>query len=215
MGVLTPFRLVEVARDTFDRANGAIGAPWAAIGGGANITVPGISGNEVLFDNDPMGALWDRSPWSAGQWTEVTLGSALITVNGNDGVGPIVRGSLSQDDGYWVEVNTVAGSRIRLHRIDDFTYTIMRTFTTGPVPAVGDRILLAAFADTLVVMHNEVEVIVHQDGTHATGLGGFHGTNDPPNSQNPTIASWRGGILLPAALAARHAPQQRLAGVFA
>ena len=175
------------AADDFDRADGGLGAGWAAMSdGGLSIASQAVVGSAGSIAGD----VWVGDSYSGDQYSQIEVTSASLSVG--DWVGPTVRSQNGGQDTYmglyWndqltgnyvlvVYVRKSGNPWIQLGGI----YTL-----DGPLPA-GTQLRLSAIGSRISFQENGLERIGVTDSSLTVGAPGLmtHGT--------ATADNWAGG----------------------
>ena len=175
-----------VGQDDFDRADGALGAGWAAMSdGGLSIASQAVIGTAGTLAGDIRTA----ENYDSDQYSSIAVTSASLPVS--DWVGPTVR---SQNGGqdmylglYWNDQNT--GSYVLQLYVRNASgwSQLGDTYTLGgPLPA-GTQLALSAVGSTLSFQEDGIERIT---ATHTSLTGGAPGLM---TFGTATADSWAGG----------------------
>jgi hypothetical protein len=178
---------VTVARDDFNRANGALGPKWAADplwGDGASVV-----GNQVVSPLSNGGALlWGAQAFAADQYSQIRITGAI-----GDWVGVSVRGKIVPEQGYWLAVKDDGAS---LYSFVNGAFHLLVQDAT--IWATGDTLRLevrtvASNTARLMVYRNGVLLFTHDDASH------FIASGQPGIGLYATTAialdDWEGGTL--------------------
>jgi hypothetical protein len=163
------------ATDSFDRANGALGANWSL--GWATIAGFTVVSNtaQLASVNDEGVNYWSADTFGDNQYAQCvisTIGGAYV------GAGPAVRYSAS--GGYHAAYDQDTGA-IRISRRSGGSNTNIAS-TSFSVSA-GDTLRLEISGSNLTLYVNGTSRLTTSDSTHASGAGGIYGWH-----ASPTIA---------------------------
>jgi hypothetical protein len=178
---------IEIARDDFNRPDGELGPdwerdPWWGPGGA-------VMGQRVAAAASSGGAFyWVGDPFGADQYSQARLTGEI-----GDWAGVVVRGKLSQRQGYWLAVK---GDGVYLYSLLNGEFAQLVHHPT--IWATGDTVRLevrtvAAGTARLTILRNGSVLFTHDDATYFVGsgqpgLGLF--ANSPV-----ALDDWEGGTL--------------------
>lgn len=171
----------ELATDNFNRADGGLGSNWTTASGCFALS---ISSNACLCNDDPEGGYWNAVTPSNDQYSQLTIGSVVVTASDN-GIGPSIRQSTSADTKYFVMGSTVDS---HCYKVVAGAYTQIGS-TAGSV-TTGDVLYIEAQSTAVVAKKNGSNLITATDSAVTSGRFGIFGANQ---SENPTADNWSGG----------------------
>ncbi len=150
--------------DDFNRADGGLGASWAAMGdGGLSISSQAVVGSSGAHAGDiRVGEVYGADQWSQVEVTAAQLG-------GGQWIGPVVRAQNGGQDTYLGIYFWNSGSPVlRLYKRSAGTWIQLgSSYNSGPL-AAGTRLKLVAVGSRISFLQDGVERIVVSD----TSLGG-------------------------------------------
>lgn len=177
------FALPPPASDTFQRADGGVGANWTATEGAFSI----LSDSVYLSsqDGNSRGSMyWNDATFSNDQFSQITITSAGGMTSS---LGPAVR---MQGIGESYYVLSGLGTKINLQLESSGVASTLGTFNHQLVP--GDVLRLEVLGTALTAKLNGTTIITATDSTFASGFPGVAGSNTiSPATGN----DWSGGSL--------------------
>jgi Malectin domain/Putative Ig domain len=181
--------LTQFASDTFERANGPVGANWTATEG-----VFSIANDSVFLSaqgGDMLGSMfWNGASFFPDQFSQLTITSAGGT---GTSLGPAVRMQSSGENYYvlnYVVTVPASSSKISLQVVSSGVATTLGTFAHQVVP--GDVLRLEIRGKSLTALLNGATIITATDSTFASGSPGIWGLN---TTLAATGDDWSGGGL--------------------
>ena len=175
------------ASDNFNRANGGLGASWAAMSdGGLSI----VSQQVVGTANALAGDIRAGESYGSDQYSQLSVTSTQLS--GGQWIGPSVR---SQNGGQ----NTYLGiyfwnngtPQLRLYKRTSGTFTQLgASYNSGPLPA-GTTLTLTAVGSTIALQQNGITRISVTDSTLTGGTPGLM------SYDTATADNWAGGTGAP------------------
>ena len=186
MGFTIETGIAQSAFDSFNRANGAIGANWTVQNGGLN-----VSGNAIVGTGSTNNWGFYSAPTfsvTPDQFAEISLPAA---VPAGGGAGPAVRasGSGASADNYNCHPNNTT---LYLEKILNGASTILSS--VGNATAAGDVIRLEVSGNTINCYYNGVLKLTATDNSLTTGSPGLETYNT-----SAMLDNWTGGNLVPLA----------------
>jgi len=184
---------VAIAFDTFDRANAAsLGGSWTS--GSGNWS---ISSNVAIATNTSLdaNAIWSALSSITDQFSEAALTVTGGVVNGDQGVGVLVRGDgASSQTMYRLIVDHAATGNVSLNRFNAGAQTVLARFTQAWTD--GDRWRLEIVGFVLTIKLNGVVVGTYDDSGSGSKLSsGGPGIVYSSTESVPTWNDWVGGDL--------------------
>jgi hypothetical protein len=174
--------MAVLASDDFDRADGALGANWEGVFGGAEAFTVGsnVAVNSVATGG---GATYTAVAAPNDQYAECKI----TTVTADIGCGPGVRMSVSTAFGYYVEAYSAG---VRLRKLLDGTTTTIGTAAGGI--SANDVVRVEAQGTNITVKVNGATVIGPiSDSDIASGSWGIFGESDIVSELH--LDDWAGG----------------------
>ena len=156
-------------RDNFNRANGGLGASWAAMSdGGLSI----VSQQVVGTANALAGDIRVAESYGSDQYSQIAVTSTQLS--GGQWVGPTVRSQNGGQDTYLGIYFWNSGSpQLRLYKRTAGTFTQLGTsYNSGPLPA-GTTLTLSAVGSTISFQQNGITRIAVTDTTLTGGAPGL------------------------------------------
>jgi hypothetical protein len=165
------------ATDSFNRADGAIGANWTAVDGGFDVVSNQIAGNTLQTN---LG-YWSADVFQDDQYAQVVVG-----------VGPSPDGSpatrIASLRGYILSADA---SKVHLYRIDANESFALLQSNSGTGVSAADVLRLESEGSTHRVYKNAGQLGTDQnDGTYAAGSAGMF-----IYATAPRLDDWEGGNL--------------------
>ena len=153
--------------DDFNRANGAIGAAYTALGGGFN-----VASNQIVGTGTGVNYVYRNNITSPAD-CESRITVATLPTN-NQGASLMLRFSGATVNGYMLTVyNNGANYTWYIYRVIGGTPSLIGTSVTGQTMAAGDQIGFQAVGSTLIGYRYTggvwTEIINRTDSTYATG----------------------------------------------
>jgi putative esterase len=154
--------------DDFNRANGGLGANWAAISDGA-LT---ISSQAVLGTSATAGAIRTAETYTSDQSSQIQTTSTQLS--GGQWVGPTVRTQNAGQNTYLGIYFWNSGSpQLRLYKRNAGTWIQLgSSYNSGPLPA-GTTLQLSAVGSTISFLQNGVARITATDTSVTGGAPGI------------------------------------------
>lgn len=185
--------VIQLATDTFNRANGGLGANWSTPTGGTAQQI--VSNNvESTVTNSYNAQYYNAASFSTDQYSEVTIG----TLAASNYMGPIVRMQPGSNSGYVAQINGPTGSAnttaILLTMTNGVTTNIATNFGgVTTTPQIGDVFRLSVVGNVLSLYQNGTLVLQGNDvnNTYMTGQPGMF--NYSATIGNSQISKWTGG----------------------
>jgi hypothetical protein len=179
---VTNISVTCVTGDNFARADGGLGANWAAMTDApmtiSSQTVVGTGGGY-------SGEIWTGSAFSGNQYSQITITAAL---SGNQWVGPSVRAQNGGQDLYTGVYWANGGSpMLGIYKRAGGSWAMLTQLATAPL-AVGSTLKLEAVGSTLALLVNGTERVTAYDPVTLTG--GAPGIVD---NGNAAADNWSGG----------------------
>ena len=168
--------------DDFNRADGSLGAGWAATSDGAmaiaSQVVTGTAGKIT-------GEIRTAETYASDQYSAVTVTSTQLT--GSQWIGPAVRIQNGGQDAYLGIYYWNSGSpELVLYVRNSGNWTQLGAYNSGPL-AAGTQLKLLAVGNTIAFLANGVERIAVTDSTVSGGAPGIMA------SDSATADNWTGG----------------------
>lgn len=173
-----------LATDTFNRADGAIGANWTGLDVGITFNVTSNeakpSGTADLATTRYTGVAFPND-----QWAQVSIGT-IVEATSDNGAGPIVRGQAGGNI-YFLQGNAV---ETRVYKRVSGGYT--KLGSDGPSIATGDVLKLQAVGTTITATKNGVSICGSPitDSDIASGNAGMW---DAASTAQATLDSFSAG----------------------
>ncbi len=162
-----------LATDSFDRANGGLGANWTTDPGPVAWAAPTIVSNRCDLTTDPSGAYYNAITPPADQWAQCTLTQVNTSVG--DGTGPALRVSTVNGAQYFVQASTI-GTQI-------WYVDAAGAFNSKGTPAVtwatNDVCYMEIQGTSGILKKNGVQVATFAATELASGRFGVSGSGGP------------------------------------
>lgn len=170
--------MAEIITDSFDRADGALGANWLAPGSWA---APTIASNQVTSTAAEQAAVFTGAGWTGGadHYVEVTMKAS----GGGSDCGPCARcATVTFNTFYYFAIPSLGSSDThQLHQVVSQSFTPIGTPFSGTIN-VGDVVRIEAEGTTIRGKVNGVTVTSATDSGIASGNPGifmFDGGTNP------------------------------------
>ena len=156
------------ASDDFNRADGGVGANWAAISdGGMAIASQVVTGTAGAITGDT----WAADSFTSDQYSQVEVTSTQLS--GGQWVGPAVRVQNNGQNGYLGIYYWNSGSpELVLYKRSSGNWTQLGAYNSGPL-AAGTRLEVVAVGNTVSFLENGVQRIGAYDGSFTGGAPGI------------------------------------------
>jgi hypothetical protein len=176
-----------VASDTFQRANGGLGANWTTITG---LTNPQIVSNQVQPSATGVNcsARYSGTAFPNDQVSEITIGTGFVS-EASTFVFLQVRVAAGADTCYQANIGNVG--QLAVYSVVAGTPTQLGATVTGLTIAAGDIWSMQAVGACITVYQNFVLRFFWVSTTVAAGSPGF-GCQTPTTLAHSAVASWRG-----------------------
>ena len=171
-------------RDDFNRADGGLGAGWAAMSDGGLA----IGSQQVLGTaNAHAGNIRSFESYGSDQYSQIEVTSTQLT--GNQWIGPTVRSQNGGQDTYLGIYFWNNGTpQLRLYKRTANTFTQLgSSYDSGPLPA-GTKLTLTAVGSTISFQQDGIERIAVSDSTLTAG-----GAPGLMTFGTATADNWAGG----------------------
>jgi hypothetical protein len=181
------------ATDSFNRADGGVGANWTALQNNA----AAANGHEIVSNEcravqgtgSYAYSVWNADVFDADHYAQIK------DVNAQPYAGPLVRGNASGPADCYVFFNNL-GSESRLYRADDGFFTLLQSGMS--VPAAGSIVKLTAESSSLKLYDDGVQIgATATDATYGTGRAGIFAYNDGSGvGATGRLDDWEGGNMV-------------------
>lgn len=178
--------MAQLASDTFDRANGGLGANWTTITGESDPSILSNCAHGATFVISGARYTGGSIAWPADQYSWAILGDT-VSVDTDQGAGVACRIASGANSCYLLQPNTVE-TRIYLNNAGTFT----KLGSDGPACQAGDKVMLACFGPYITAWKNGVLIIAVNDTTFASGDAGIFISLNASDGQ---LRDWIGGSL--------------------
>ena len=160
--------VVTPARDAFNRADGGLGAGWAAVDGGLLIAGQRVTGSSGAT----AGEIRSAESYAADQWSQLELTSAQLS--GSQWVGPAVRMQSGGQNMYLGIYFWNSGSpQLRLYKRSAGSWVQLGNSYNSGALAAGTQLKLAAVGSRISFLQNGVERVVVTDSSFTGGAPGL------------------------------------------
>ena len=175
--------LTPLATDTFNRADGSLGAFWS---GGSDVA-PTIVSNEAKGQASGASAAWNGSNiWASDHYSKITVGSAHAIAGGYEG--PTTRSNATGQNQY-AALYIVGTPNFAIYKRVSGTYTnITNTGFVFPVVNTGDIVMLVSEGSQHTAYLNGQPCLTVYDTAIAPG-----GSPGIATFNAMTIDAWEGG----------------------
>lgn len=174
-----------LASDNFTRANGALGANWSNMGGGAinALTIVSDAVQDSSLSNDGA-ALYTGISWPNDQYSQGTI----VATSSGCGPGLVVRGSVAAQTAYVLQSSSTTWT------IQSFVAGTVTNLTSGTGTFVAsDTLLLQAVGTTISAYHNGVLLGSVTNSAIASGNAGIYISTDGSNLADAVADNFVGG----------------------
>lgn len=182
-----------LATDTFDRANGGLGANWTTVTG---MGAPQISTNRVRSTavGTDSRAYYNAVTWPADQYAEIVTVTAGVAGSGR---GAVTRAQSAAGSFYVATHNNnfTASARLQIHRYDAGVSNLLSNVVK--TVAANDKIRMEIEGTTMrAYIADVLQFGPTTDSTYATGNAGASVYADTGTTADAELDNFEGGSLL-------------------